>query len=179
METVAARKAPAAAGMIGSMIGRMHHVVLDCPDPAALAAFYSALLGLPVTYDDGDWAVVAVSDASSGLAFQRATGNPPPTLARPRGAAAIPSRRHGLRRSRPRARECWPSERGSLTTITSTPIRRVTRSALSRGPDGRRRLPVEAEAYASARANLMATVATADHALVRQHQESPLSALRA
>jgi len=28
--------------MIGSMIGRMHHVVLDCPDPADLAAFYSA-----------------------------------------------------------------------------------------------------------------------------------------
>ena len=76
METGTARKAPAAAGMIESMIGRMHHVVLDCPDPAALAAFYSAL---PVTYDDGDWAVVAISDASSGVAFQRAPGNPPPT----------------------------------------------------------------------------------------------------
>ena len=37
------------AGRIGGVIGRMHHVVLDCPDPAALAAFYSALLGLPVT----------------------------------------------------------------------------------------------------------------------------------
>jgi catechol 2,3-dioxygenase-like lactoylglutathione lyase family enzyme len=61
------------------MIGRMHHVVLDCPDPAGLAAFYSALLGLPVTYHDGDWAVVAANDRSSGLAFQRAPGNPPPT----------------------------------------------------------------------------------------------------
>jgi catechol 2,3-dioxygenase-like lactoylglutathione lyase family enzyme len=61
------------------MIGRMHHVVLDCPDPAGLAAFYSAVLGLPVTYDDGDWAVVAANDRSSGLAFQRAPGNPPPT----------------------------------------------------------------------------------------------------
>ena len=29
METGAARKAPAAAGMIGSMIGRMHHVYAD------------------------------------------------------------------------------------------------------------------------------------------------------
>ena len=29
------------------MIGRMHHVVLDCPDPPALATFYSSLLGLP------------------------------------------------------------------------------------------------------------------------------------
>jgi catechol 2,3-dioxygenase-like lactoylglutathione lyase family enzyme len=54
------------------MIGRMHHVVLDCPDPAALAGFYSALLGLPVTYRDDDWVVVAVSDTASGLAFQRA-----------------------------------------------------------------------------------------------------------
>jgi catechol 2,3-dioxygenase-like lactoylglutathione lyase family enzyme len=34
------------------MIGRMHHVVLDCPDPDALAAFYSALPGMPVTYGD-------------------------------------------------------------------------------------------------------------------------------
>ena len=49
------------------MIGRMHHVVLDCPDPAALAAFYSALLGLPVTYRDSDWVVVAANDTSRVL----------------------------------------------------------------------------------------------------------------
>ena len=54
------------------MIGRMHHVVLDGPDPAALAGFYSALLGLPVTYRDDDWVVVARNDVTSGLAFQRA-----------------------------------------------------------------------------------------------------------
>jgi catechol 2,3-dioxygenase-like lactoylglutathione lyase family enzyme len=42
------------------MIGRIHHVVLDCPDPPALATFYSSLLGLPVTYQDDDWVVVAV-----------------------------------------------------------------------------------------------------------------------
>ena len=47
------------------MIGRMHHVVLDCPDPPALAAFYSSLLGLPVTYQDDDWVVVAVNVTSS------------------------------------------------------------------------------------------------------------------
>ncbi len=61
------------------MIGRMHHVVLDCPDPGALADFYSALLGLPVTYRGDDWVVVAVSDTSSGLAFQRAPDHVPPT----------------------------------------------------------------------------------------------------
>jgi catechol 2,3-dioxygenase-like lactoylglutathione lyase family enzyme len=65
--------------MIGAMIGRMHHVVLDCPDPAGLAAFYSELLGLPVTYRSDDWVVVAVNDTTSGLAFQLAPGSTPPT----------------------------------------------------------------------------------------------------
>ena len=49
------------------------------PGPAAVAGFYSALLGLPVIYRDDDWLVVAASDISSGLAFQRAPGNLPPT----------------------------------------------------------------------------------------------------
>jgi catechol 2,3-dioxygenase-like lactoylglutathione lyase family enzyme len=67
------------SGIIESVIGRMHHVVLDCPDPAALAEFYSALLGLPVTYRSADWVVVAANDRSSGLAFQLAPDNRPPT----------------------------------------------------------------------------------------------------
>jgi catechol 2,3-dioxygenase-like lactoylglutathione lyase family enzyme len=54
------------------MLGRLHHVVLDCPDPAALAAFYSQLLGQPITYQSDDWVVVAANDTSSGLAFQLA-----------------------------------------------------------------------------------------------------------
>jgi catechol 2,3-dioxygenase-like lactoylglutathione lyase family enzyme len=54
------------------VIGRLHHVVVDCPDPAALAEFYSALLGLPVTYRSDDWVVVARDDATSGIAFQLA-----------------------------------------------------------------------------------------------------------
>jgi catechol 2,3-dioxygenase-like lactoylglutathione lyase family enzyme len=62
-----------------AMLGRLHHVVLDCPDPAALAQFYSALLGLPVTYSSRDWVVVAASETSSGLAFQLAPGHRPPT----------------------------------------------------------------------------------------------------
>jgi catechol 2,3-dioxygenase-like lactoylglutathione lyase family enzyme len=80
----------AAPGMMSSMIGRMHHVVLDCPDPDALAAFYSALLGLPVTYRDVDWVVAAANDTSSGLAFQRAPGNPPSTWPDP----AVPQQFH-------------------------------------------------------------------------------------
>ena len=54
------------------MIGRRHHVVIDGPDPAVLAGFYSELLGLPVTYESPDWVVIAENDTSSGFAFQRA-----------------------------------------------------------------------------------------------------------
>ncbi|HET9648743.1 MAG TPA: VOC family protein [Microlunatus sp.] len=61
------------------MIGRLHHVALDCPDPLALARFYSALLGQPITYADQDWVVVAADDHHSGLAFQRAPDHRPPT----------------------------------------------------------------------------------------------------
>jgi catechol 2,3-dioxygenase-like lactoylglutathione lyase family enzyme len=60
------------------MIGRRHHVVIDCPDPAALAGFYSELLGLPVTYRSDDWVVVAENDRTSGFAFQRAPDHQPP-----------------------------------------------------------------------------------------------------
>ena len=61
------------------MIGRLHHVILDCPDPAALAAFYSELLGLPVTHRSDDWVVVAANETTSGLAFQLAPGHRPPS----------------------------------------------------------------------------------------------------
>jgi catechol 2,3-dioxygenase-like lactoylglutathione lyase family enzyme len=72
------------------MIGRLHHVVLDCPDPALLAGFYSELLGQPVTYRSADWVVVAASETSSGLAFQLAPGNLPPTWPDP----AVPQQFH-------------------------------------------------------------------------------------
>jgi catechol 2,3-dioxygenase-like lactoylglutathione lyase family enzyme len=61
------------------MIGRLHHVVLDCADPSDLAEFYSDLLGLPVTFRSSDWAVVAVNDHSSGLAFQFAPDHRSPS----------------------------------------------------------------------------------------------------
>jgi catechol 2,3-dioxygenase-like lactoylglutathione lyase family enzyme len=64
---------------MAAMIGRQHHVVLDCPSPLKLAAFYSELLDQPVTYQSDDWVVVASSDASSGLAFQLAPDHRPPT----------------------------------------------------------------------------------------------------
>ena len=60
------------------MIGRQHHLVIDTPDPAGLAVFYSALLGLPVTYASPDWVVVAENATTSGYAFQRAPDHVPP-----------------------------------------------------------------------------------------------------
>jgi len=61
------------------MRGRTHHLVLDCPDPRALASFYSALLGQPITYDSDDFVVVAADSTASGLAFQRAPDHRRPT----------------------------------------------------------------------------------------------------
>ena len=54
-------------------------MILDCPDPAALAAFYAELLGQPITYSSDDLVVVAADECSSGLAFQLAAGHQPPS----------------------------------------------------------------------------------------------------
>jgi catechol 2,3-dioxygenase-like lactoylglutathione lyase family enzyme len=60
------------------MIGRLHHLAIDCSDPLELGRFYSALLGKPITYESADWVVVADNDHTSGLAFQRAPGHQRP-----------------------------------------------------------------------------------------------------
>jgi catechol 2,3-dioxygenase-like lactoylglutathione lyase family enzyme len=58
------------------MIGRLKSVVLDCPDPEALAEFYSELLGLPITNVDSDW--VDIGDGQTRLSFQEAPDHQPP-----------------------------------------------------------------------------------------------------
>jgi hypothetical protein len=58
------------------MIGRLGGVVLDCPDPKALAEFYSELLGLPIKGVDEDWA--DIGDDRICLSFQRALDHQPP-----------------------------------------------------------------------------------------------------
>jgi catechol 2,3-dioxygenase-like lactoylglutathione lyase family enzyme len=60
------------------MIGRLHHVVIDTPEPMVSASFYSELLGLPVTYRSDDWVVIAKDDTTSGIAFQLAPDHQPP-----------------------------------------------------------------------------------------------------
>jgi catechol 2,3-dioxygenase-like lactoylglutathione lyase family enzyme len=61
----------------------LHHVVIDCRDPAALASFYSELIGLPVTYQADDWVVIAENETTSGIAFQFAPNHRPPQWPNP------------------------------------------------------------------------------------------------
>lgn len=58
-------------------VARMRSVVLDCPDPRALAEFYAGVVGgTPVAQDD-EWVVLQIPDGPR-LAFQRAPGFVPP-----------------------------------------------------------------------------------------------------
>ena len=52
-------------------IAEMRAVVLDCPDPRALAEFYRELVGGEITYADDDW-VNLCDGAKVILSFQRA-----------------------------------------------------------------------------------------------------------
>jgi catechol 2,3-dioxygenase-like lactoylglutathione lyase family enzyme len=58
-------------------IARFSLVALDCPDPQALARFYSELTGWQPDRDDGDW-VQLESDSGATIAFQRAPDHQPP-----------------------------------------------------------------------------------------------------
>jgi glyoxalase superfamily protein len=72
------------------MRARLHHLVVDCPDPGILARFYARLLEQPVTYDSDDFVVVSASDTSSGLAFQRSDAHRRPTWPSP----GVPQQMH-------------------------------------------------------------------------------------
>ncbi len=62
-------------------IARFSLVALDCPDPTALAGFYSAVTGWPIAEedpeDDGEW-VELRSATGATIAFQLAPGHRPP-----------------------------------------------------------------------------------------------------
>ncbi|WP_026122926.1 VOC family protein [Nocardiopsis halotolerans] len=58
------------------MIGRLHTIAIDCPDPDALADFYAELLGLPVTRRSRQW--VVLGEGWPQVAFQRAPDHKPP-----------------------------------------------------------------------------------------------------
>ncbi|MGC5021260.1 VOC family protein [Micromonospora sp. DT47] len=71
-------------------VGRLHHLIVDCPDPMAEARFWSAVLGDPITYADEDFVVVSASTTASGLAFQGAAVLTPPTWPEP----GVPQQMH-------------------------------------------------------------------------------------
>jgi catechol 2,3-dioxygenase-like lactoylglutathione lyase family enzyme len=61
------------------VIGTLRNTVLDCPDPAALAAFYAELLGWSVAERDDDWWSIEPATGKPGIAFQLDPGHRAPT----------------------------------------------------------------------------------------------------
>ncbi len=52
--------------------------VIECPEPAALAKFYSELSGYPLVRDDGDWVTLRAGEGGTDLCFQQAPEFRPP-----------------------------------------------------------------------------------------------------
>jgi hypothetical protein len=50
-------------------VGRLGATSLDCPDPAALADFYGALLGMRRLVESPDGSVIAITDGAQTLAM--------------------------------------------------------------------------------------------------------------
>ena len=84
-ETASSAQDAPAAGAIASF----DLVVLDTPEPRALADFYCALLGWRVEREDDDWVTIR-GDSGAGLAFQLAPDLVPPTWPDP----AVPQQFH-------------------------------------------------------------------------------------
>jgi catechol 2,3-dioxygenase-like lactoylglutathione lyase family enzyme len=62
---------------MAAMIGQLHSVVIDAPDPHALATFYAGVLGMEVKGEPGDdW--VVITGAGYRIAFQQAPDLQPP-----------------------------------------------------------------------------------------------------
>lgn len=60
------------------MIGRWHGLVIDCPEPRALAEFYEELLGMVRVQDDDGFVVIGDAPDRPGVAFARVEGWLPP-----------------------------------------------------------------------------------------------------
>ncbi|MBP2402319.1 putative enzyme related to lactoylglutathione lyase [Streptomyces netropsis] len=59
------------------MIAKFQCTVIDCPDPAALAAFYAGILGWRVDDKDPEWVWLTAEDGRR-IAFQLAEDHRPP-----------------------------------------------------------------------------------------------------
>ena len=65
-------------------------VVLDCPDPGALARFYHEILDWRIASVEDDWAVLTADDGSMRICFQQVPNYVAPTW--PEGA--VPQQFH-------------------------------------------------------------------------------------
>lgn len=52
------------------MIGRLAGIVIDCPDPRALAPFYEALLGAERVEDSVEWVTLKVDGGFPSISLQ-------------------------------------------------------------------------------------------------------------
>jgi catechol-2,3-dioxygenase len=67
------------------MVGQLRSVVLDCPDPSALASFYEKLLGAErLAGGDESWVVIVAS--GTRIAFQRSDDYRAPVFPDPHGS---------------------------------------------------------------------------------------------
>ncbi len=111
-------------------IARMRSVVLDCPNPRALANFYRGLVGGDITYADDEWANLRDGDTVL-LSFQRVLDYRPPDW--PTGQP--PQQFHidvTVQRSRRQSPECSNSARPNTPFNLARP--RVTTSACTSTP---------------------------------------------
>jgi predicted enzyme related to lactoylglutathione lyase len=73
--------------MPGAAVPRFDTVTMDCPDPAALARFYAALLEWPLPQPDPDadpeFVAIDPPDGGTAITFQRAPGFRSPTWPHP------------------------------------------------------------------------------------------------
>jgi hypothetical protein len=68
-------------------IGSLSGIALECPDPMALAEFYSRLTGWQIVYSSPDWySIGANGNAEFHLSFQRSAGYRPPTWPDPKSS---------------------------------------------------------------------------------------------
>ncbi|WP_420311554.1 VOC family protein [Streptomyces sp. YS-B37] len=79
---------PPTPGPAPAPIAELGAVVLDCPDPRALAAFYAGILGgTPAEDDEGTWFDLELPGGRT-LAFQEAPGHEPPEWPAPGGSGS-------------------------------------------------------------------------------------------
>lgn len=60
-------------------MGKLASISVDCPDPSALAAFYSSLLGLRRVFATVDESIIALSNGTIALTMMRVPDHVAPT----------------------------------------------------------------------------------------------------